>query len=67
MHCLQICPRDSIQLGIRVHRQPQISHRGETAPGGPELWQVWGLELMVVQGGQQTPAPGQGEQSWVSI
>lgn len=47
---------DLPQLGIRVHRQPQISLRGDTAPGGPELWQLWGLELLMVQGGQGAQA-----------
>lgn len=56
MHRLQICPRDSTQLGIRVHRQPQISPRGDRAPGSPELQQLWGLEVLVVPGGQGAPA-----------
>lgn len=53
---LQICPRDSTQLGTGVHRQPHISPRGDTAPGDPGLWQLRGLELPVVQGGQGAPA-----------
>lgn len=37
------------------------------APEGPELWQLWGLELLLVQGGHWAPVLGQGGQFWVSI
>lgn len=68
MRHLQICPRDSTQIGIRVHRQSQISPWGDTAPGAQNsgscgVWSCWWCR------GTRGPslALGKGEQSWVSI